>query len=106
MENMHLFSSLMVLCLAMSINTRHPDSFQQRPDDALLYESGKDVLHDMTRAGSLAARGHEKMLYDVEALGKCIEIDGTAGSDIVAEQWDIDEWMTQLLDGENASDVF
>ncbi|XXG99250.1 hypothetical protein Hte_005587 [Hypoxylon texense] len=106
MENMHLFSSLMVLSLAMSINARHPNSFQQRPDDALTYESGKDVLHDMTRAGSLAARGHEKMLSDVEALGRSIEMDGTEGGEAVAEQWDIDEWMTQLLDGENVSDIF
>ncbi|KAI0161791.1 hypothetical protein GGR52DRAFT_586018 [Hypoxylon sp. FL1284] len=106
MENMHLFSSLMVLCLAMSINARHPDSFYKHSDDAATYESGKDVLCDMIRAGSLAARGHEKMLNEIEALGHCIAIDGTAKGDLMAEQWDIDEWMTQLFDGENVSDVF
>ncbi|KAI1370794.1 hypothetical protein F4677DRAFT_437509 [Hypoxylon crocopeplum] len=106
MENMHLFSSLMVLCLAMSINARRPHSFQQLPDDAATYEAGKDVLRDMIQAGSLAARGHEKSLNDVEALGRCIATDRATGGDLMAEQWDVDEWMTQLLEGENISDIF
>ncbi|KAL2815238.1 hypothetical protein BDW59DRAFT_166830 [Aspergillus cavernicola] len=105
MENIHLFTSLIILRLAMSINTRRPGSFDQSPDDANTYEAGKEVLNYMMRAGSLAAKGHLRMLEDIEDLGN-----GMAGNDEVGlnhdEQWDIDEWITRLLASEDMPSSF
>ncbi len=117
MENMHLFSSLMILCLAKAINARRLHSFRfAQPDDDLTYEAGKEVLRDMKQAGSLAARGHEGMLDDVEALGSSIMLVDTSGGSsssgegaegIPAEHWDLEEWMAQLFEsGESLADLF
>lgn len=106
MENLHLFTSLMILYLAMSINARRPFSFHEKEDDAFTYEAGKDVLRDMIQAGSLAARGHEHMLKEVEDLGRIIARGDGVGLSTTTEQWDVDEWMAQLLDTENLLPVF
>jgi proline utilization trans-activator len=106
MENMHLFSSLIVLCLAKVINTRRPHSFHTDPHDGVAYETGKDVLRDMALAGSLAARGHVSMLNDVEALAHSITLgEGTTRTDVRTEHWDADDWITHLFEGENLADL-
>lgn len=106
MEAMHLFTSLMISCLAMSINARRPDSFEEQIEDPLIYEAAKEVLHYMARTGSLAARGHKAMLKEVETLGQSIATVGVEGADLLTEQWDMDEWISQLFDGENMLDMF
>lgn len=95
MENMHLFTSLMILCLAMSINSQRPGSFHQKDEDISTYEAGKDVLRYMMQSGSLAAKGHLGMLKEVEDLGNIIATDGRAGTRDEGEHWVVDEWITQ-----------
>ena len=108
MENMHLFSSLIILCLAKVINARRPHSFRDDPNDDVAYDTGKDVLCDMAQAGSLAARGHVRMLNDVEAMAISIAMvgDRAAGPDVPLEQWEADDWITQLFESENFGDLF
>ncbi|OAA58128.1 hypothetical protein SPI_07013 [Niveomyces insectorum RCEF 264] len=106
MENMHDISSLIILCLAMAINARVPDSFFELPDDGVMYDAGKDVLHVMAQAGGLAAKGHEHMLHDVEALRQNIIEGNSKGTDVGADHWDIDELMTHIFESENLSDMF
>jgi proline utilization trans-activator len=106
MENMHLFTSLMILCLAMSIDSRRPGSLHQKPDDVITYEAGKDVLCYMMESGSLAAKGHLNMLKEVEDLGKVIASNSGVGMNHEGEQWDIDKWMTQLFESEQMSNIF
>ncbi|KAL4783706.1 fungal-specific transcription factor domain-containing protein [Aspergillus varians] len=96
MENMHLFTSLMIIRLSLWINTRCPGSFEENPEDANTYEGGKDVLRYMMRSGSLAAKGHLNMLKDVEDFGNGMAPNGDAAFNHEG-QWDIDEWMTRLL---------
>ncbi|ERT02404.1 hypothetical protein HMPREF1624_00702 [Sporothrix schenckii ATCC 58251] len=106
MENMHLFSSLVVLCLAKLINTRRPHSFPADPRDDVAYDTGRDLMQDMAAAGSLAARGHLRMLADVEALARSIAaVDGDAAVDVRVEQRDADDWIALLFD-ENLADPF
>lgn len=105
MENMHLFSALMILCLAIAINSRRPGSFSLEPDDVATYEAGKGVLHDMIQGGSLPAKGHMKMLEEVEALAERIAKYGNMSLPAVMDEWDADEWM-QLLEGENMLNTF
>lgn len=90
----------------MSINSRRPGSFHQKPNDTSTYEEGKNTLRHMMRSGSLAAKGHLNMLKEVEDLGKVIAMDGGIGANRVVEQWDVDEWMAQLFENGNMSNVF
>ncbi|VUC29706.1 unnamed protein product [Clonostachys rosea] len=100
MENMHVFASLMIMCLAMSINAWRPGSFDEAQNDVNIYEAGKDILSYMMQCGSLAAKGHRNMLKEVEDLG--IAIASEAGLAVDAgNHWDIDAWMTQLFENEN-----
>jgi hypothetical protein len=105
MENMHLFSSLMIMCLAMAIHTRHPRSFCVQPDDSATYEAGKDVLHDMIRSGSLPAREHKRMLGEMESLAERIASKNLMPMPTLLDDWDADEWMAQLLEGGNINNI-
>lgn len=106
MENMHLFSSLMILYLATAINTRRSGSFSVDPDDPPAYEMGKKVLREMIQAGSLPAKSYERMLKEVEALGERIASHGIMDFSAVVDEWDGDGWITQLLEGGNMANVF
>lgn len=106
MENMHLFSSLMILCLAAAINTHRSGSFSVDPDDPAAYDMGKKVLREMIQAGSLPAKSYERMLKEVEALGERIASDGIMGFPTVVDEWDGDGWITQLLEGGNMANAF
>lgn len=108
MENMHLFTSLMILSLAISINSRCPGIFHQTPEDTGLYDAGKEVLRYMMHSGSMAAKGYLNMLKDVEDLGSAIAM----GTNVDVnqeweqwEQWNVDEWM-QLFEGETTNNLF
>lgn len=102
MENMHLFTGLLILFLAISINSRQPGTFHQDPDEATaLYEAGKDVLRYNMQSGSLAAKGHLNTLKDIEDLGSVITTDDGAGVDRVGWQGEIDGWVAQLIESEN-----
>ncbi|KAL3711793.1 hypothetical protein TMatcc_000485 [Talaromyces marneffei ATCC 18224] len=105
MENMHLFSSLMVMSLAMAIHARHPHSFSVHPDDFATYESGKDALHEMIRSGSLPAREHERMLGEVESLAERIASENLVPMPTLVDDWDADEWMAQLLEGGSTNNI-
>lgn len=102
MENMHLFTSLLILFLAISINSRQPRTFHQNPDEAAsLYEAGKDVLRYNMHSGSLAAKGHLDTLKDIEELGSAITRDDGVGVNHEGWQAEVDEWVAQLIESEN-----
>ncbi|TPX15279.1 uncharacterized protein E0L32_004556 [Thyridium curvatum] len=96
-DSVHLFSSLTIFSLAMSVNRRRPGSFDEKDVDFMTYSTAKDLLRDMVKTGNLASKGHEKMLLDVEALGEVLGAMQTDGSDFVMEQYDMDNWMAQVL---------
>ncbi|KAK2811948.1 hypothetical protein FQN50_001655 [Emmonsiellopsis sp. PD_5] len=100
-DSLHLFSSLTIVFMAMSVNIRRPGSFDEKETDAITYTTAKAVLQDMVQAGSLAAKGHEKMLKEVEAMGQSFYVAPPAGFDLMPEQWDVDGWMAQILDPGN-----
>ncbi|KAH6876324.1 fungal-specific transcription factor domain-containing protein [Thelonectria olida] len=96
-DSLHLFSSLTIFSLAISVNRWRPGSFDEKDIDAVTYSTAKTLLHDLVKAGNLASKGHEKMLQDVEALGEVFGAMQTEGSEMVLEQWDMDNWMAQVL---------
>ena len=63
---MHLFSALAILSLSKIIGL-YSDPFQAN-DDASLYTWCRAILEDMATVGNAAARDHESLLKDVEAL--------------------------------------
>lgn len=69
-ESLHLFSGLTILSLALSVNARWPNTFTLQPDDEQTYESAKEILAEMARAGNLGSKGQLQMLGEVEALLK------------------------------------
>lgn len=69
----------------------------------MTYSTAKDLLHDLVKAGNLASKGHEKMLRDVEALGEVLGSMQTNASDFMVEQWDMDNWMAQVLSMDSTS---
>ncbi|KAJ0419925.1 fungal-specific transcription factor domain-containing protein [Aspergillus carlsbadensis] len=98
-ESLHLFSALMILSLATSVNTRWPHTFSERPDDRTTYETAKRLLEEMVVAGNLGSKGHALMLAEVEGFqggllgamgGGCGFGDGDGG-------WDVDGWIEQVL---------
>ncbi|KAL4965442.1 Zn(II)2Cys6 transcription factor [Aspergillus stella-maris] len=100
MENIHLFTSLVVLRLAIALGSRRPDSFNLDPGDSPLYDEGKNVLLYMLRCGSLAAKGHLRMLQEVEDVAHAME---PADHTLLKRDdmtWDIDAWISQLLDSD------
>lgn len=105
MENRHLFTALVVVCLAMSINARWPGSFQQEPEDSRTYDAGKELLFYMMQSGSMAAKGYLSMLRDVEDLSGSIATNSGAATTDLGQTWnedEMDEWMRQFLnDGDN-----
>ncbi|KAL4935408.1 hypothetical protein BDV06DRAFT_228861 [Aspergillus oleicola] len=105
MENIHLFTSSVVLRLAIAINTQRAGSFDLEASDRQTYEEGYDVLLYMMRCGSLAAKGHLKMLKDVGDVADAMEPTRDIGQD-QGKDWDIEEWITQLLESETTSHDF
>ncbi|KAL2867606.1 transcription factor domain-containing protein [Aspergillus lucknowensis] len=93
-ESLHLFSGLMILSLAMSVNSRWPDSFDERADDRNTYDTAKGLLYEMIHAGNLGSKGHGQMLAEVEAFQSGLF--GVNGAFDV-QIWDVDEWINQLL---------
>ncbi|KAF4950175.1 hypothetical protein FSARC_13281 [Fusarium sarcochroum] len=102
-DSLHLFSSLTIFSLAISVNRRRPGSFDEKDTDPATYSTAKDLLHDLVKAGNLASKGHEKMLQDVEALGEVLGSMQTNASDFMLEQWDMDNWMAQVLSMDSSS---
>ena len=105
MENMHLFTSLMIVRLVIALNMHCPDSVRHEPDDADIYEAGKQILDSMMRSGSLAAKGHSSMLKEVEELADVIATSGGTELLLSAEDWDVDEWMTRLFENGDISNI-
>lgn len=104
MENMHLFTALVILCLAMSINARWPGSFEQKAEDSRTYDAGRELLVYMMKSGSMAAKGHLSMLRDVEELSGVIAAKNGTTTTEDGETWntdEMDEWMRELLEGDN-----
>lgn len=100
---MHLFTSLIILCLALSLSSRQPGTFRLNSDDGLIYEAAKDVLRYNMRSGSLCAKGHLNALMDVEDLGAVIAGDGGAVVDYESWQTEVDQWVSQLIESESMS---
>ncbi|KAF6817754.1 hypothetical protein CSOJ01_02191, partial [Colletotrichum sojae] len=101
-DSMHLFSSLMLVCLALAVNKRRPGSFDEKENDFMTYSTGKTVLGEMVQAGNLASKGHERMLLEIEQLAEVLSGIQAGGIEPLMEQWDVDAWMTQAL-GHDAS---
>lgn len=93
-ESLHLFSGLLILSLAMSVNSRWPGSCDENSDDGNTYDTAKKLLDEMITAGNLGSKGHGQMLADVEAFQNGLF---TAHPGAVDFQWDVDEWINQLL---------
>ncbi|KAL4778826.1 fungal-specific transcription factor domain-containing protein [Aspergillus varians] len=97
-ESLHLSSGLMILSLAMSVNSRWPNSSDDKPDDRDTYNTAKGLLREMIQAGNLGSKGHGQMLAEVEAFQN-----GLFGASAQGQQvfdlggWDVDEWIEQLL---------
>ncbi|KAL4962008.1 transcription factor domain-containing protein [Aspergillus stella-maris] len=93
-ESLHLFSGLIILSLTMSVNSRWPGSLDEKSDDGHTYDTARGLLSEMIDAGNLGSKGHGQMLADVEAFQTGL----FAAQGIVDFQWDVDEWINQLLE--------
>ncbi|KAL4864909.1 fungal-specific transcription factor domain-containing protein [Aspergillus spectabilis] len=97
-ESLHLSSGLMILSLAMSVNSRWPNSFDDRDHDRDTYDTAKSLLRKMIGAGNLGSKGHGLMLAEVEAFQN-----GLFGASAQGQQvfdlggWDVDEWIEQAI---------
>ncbi|KAF9873483.1 hypothetical protein CkaCkLH20_08942 [Colletotrichum karsti] len=96
-DSIHLFSGLTILSLAMTVNKRRTASFDEKESDFETYSTGKNVLNYMMRAGNLASKGHEKMLMEIEQMEQVLGTRQTEGFEPLMEQWDMDEWMAQVM---------
>lgn len=105
MESVHLFTSLMILRLAITLNLCCPGSFDQELDDAGGYEAGKDLLVSMMDSGSLAAKGHIRMMKYVEDMGDAIAIEGEVRLDFHESKLDLDDWMGLMFDTGDSVDT-
>lgn len=85
----------MILSLAMAVNSRWPDSFDEKSDDRNTYEIANGLLNEMIHAGNLGSKGHGQMLTEVEASQSGLF--GTQFSGFDLQAWDMDEWINQLL---------
>lgn len=95
-DSLHLFSSLTIFSLAIR-NWSRPGRFDEKDTDPITYSRAKDLLHDLVKAVNLASKEYEKMLQNVEALGEVLGWMQTNPSDFMLEQWDVDNWMAQVL---------
>ncbi|KAL2856795.1 fungal-specific transcription factor domain-containing protein [Aspergillus pseudodeflectus] len=96
-ESLHLFSALMILSLATSVNTRWPHTFTEKPDDRNTYDTAKGLLNEMIAAGNLGSKGHGQMLAEVEAFQSGLFGGHTNGLDMASTGWDVDGWIEALL---------
>ncbi|KAL3471078.1 fungal-specific transcription factor domain-containing protein [Aspergillus californicus] len=94
-ESLHLFSALMIISLAMSVSSRWPNSFDEKPDDRSTYDTAKGLLNEMINAGNLGSKGHGQMLSEVEGFQDGLYAGQQAGIDPAV--WDVDGWIEQLL---------
>ncbi|KAF2021036.1 hypothetical protein BU24DRAFT_487536 [Aaosphaeria arxii CBS 175.79] len=94
-ESLHLFSSLTILSLANSVNSRWPGSFNEKPNDAATYETAKNLLLNMVLAGNLASKGQACMLEDVEAFHEVCWRDDRETFEIDSS-WNLDDWISQI----------
>lgn len=65
-ESLHLFSALKIFSLATLMYELRP--FEVYDDDAALVVSSRALLHDMAVGGNFAAKGHCKMLEEVDQI--------------------------------------
>ncbi|KAL4899308.1 SUR7/PalI family-domain-containing protein [Aspergillus multicolor] len=105
MENVYLFISLVMIALAICVNARRPGLFPLRPEDAILYDSGKELVRYMMQSGSLAAKGHLKMLQEIESLGQSASVDHDRNLHHAEDYGDLEDWMARFTDGESLADV-
>lgn len=85
----------MILSLAISVNSRWPDTFDEKADDRSTYEIAKGLLDEMIQAGNLGSKDHGRMLAEVEASQSGLFGAQSGGFDLQA--WNMDEWINQLL---------
>ncbi|KAL4883547.1 fungal-specific transcription factor domain-containing protein [Aspergillus karnatakaensis] len=94
-ESLHLSSGLMILSLAMSVNSRWPNTFDENSDDRNTYDTAKGLLREMIQAGNLGSKGHGQMLAEVEQFQNGLF--GGNAQHVFDLGWDVDEWIEQLL---------
>ncbi|CAG9951972.1 unnamed protein product [Clonostachys rosea f. rosea IK726] len=90
-ESSHLFSGLTILSLAISVNSRWPGSFEEKPDDQTTYWTAKGVLGEMAQAGNLASKGQLRMLDEVETLHDALSWTDNTAFDLF-NFWDTEAW--------------
>ncbi|CAH0034094.1 unnamed protein product [Clonostachys rhizophaga] len=90
-ESSHLFSGLTILSLAISVNSRWPGSFEEKPDDQTTYWTAKGVLGEMAQAGNLASKGQIRMLDEVETLHDALTWTDNTAFDLF-NFWDTEAW--------------
>lgn len=90
-ESSHLFSGLTILSLAISVNSRWPGSFEEKPDDQTTYWTAKGVLGEMAQAGNLASKGQVRMLDEVETLHDALSWTDNTAFDLF-NFWDTEAW--------------
>ncbi|KAK1702984.1 hypothetical protein BDP67DRAFT_550042 [Colletotrichum lupini] len=71
-ESLHLFSGLAILALARVSIEEGQDFNPNSEDDVALYTRTRALLREMARVGNPAAKDHDVLLSDVEAMVKRI----------------------------------
>ncbi|KAF4774651.1 C6 transcription factor [Colletotrichum scovillei] len=71
-ESLHLFSGLAILALARVSIEEGKDFNPNSEDDVALYTRTRALLREMARVGNPAAKDHDVLLSDVEAMVKRI----------------------------------
>lgn len=71
-ESLHLFSGLAIIALARVSIEEGKDFNPNSEDDVALYTRTRALLREMARVGNPAAKDHDVLLSDVEAMVKRI----------------------------------
>ncbi|KAL0939771.1 uncharacterized protein CTRU02_206381 [Colletotrichum truncatum] len=82
-ESLHLFSGLAILVLARVSVDRTEQLFPPAEDDTALYTRTRALLSEMACVGNPAAKDHDALLSDVEAMVKRVSEEEKSTSQVI-----------------------
>lgn len=94
--------------MASIINTIRPFSITYSdPNDNILYENSKLLLHEMATVGNMTSRGHFNLLEELERTRELIigrvQSNATEGLMVPDADVNIDQWLAMLNASPSAS---
>lgn len=86
--------------MASIINAARPSTiFYREPEDDILYQNAKSLLHEMSNVGNMTSKGHLNLLEELESTRQLImgRFQATAENLILPDlNVDLDHWLAML----------